>query len=55
MNEKIARLGSLMQTADNESGKGGVIALECWCAYFVPIGILSLIGRRKAKYEKVLH
>lgn len=39
--------GILTQTADSESGKGGVIALECWCAYFIPIGILSFIHFRK--------
>lgn len=27
---------------------GGVIALICWCAYFAPIGILSLIHFRKS-------
>ena len=41
--------GILMQTADSDSSKGGVIALECWCVYFVPIGILSFIHFRKDK------
>lgn len=27
--------------AGGETSKGGVIALICWCAYFLPIGILS--------------
>ena len=35
--------GVLRQTADADAGKGGVIALECWCAYFIPIGVLSYI------------
>ena len=30
-----------------ENNIGGVIALECWCAYFSPIGMLSLIHFRK--------
>lgn len=41
--------GILVQTADSGSSKGGVIALECWCAYFIPIGILSFIHFRKDK------
>ena len=35
--------GILRQTADADAGKGGVIALECWCAYFIPSGVLSYI------------
>ena len=35
--------GVLRQTADADAGKGGVIALECWCAYFIPVGVLSNI------------
>ena len=35
--------GILRQTADADAGKGGVIALECWCAYFIPVGVLSYI------------
>ena len=35
--------GVLRQTADADAGKGGVIALECWCAYFIPVGVLSYI------------
>ena len=41
--------GILVQTADSDSSKGGVIALECWCVYFVPIGILSFTHFRKDK------
>lgn len=26
-----------------ETSIGGVIALEFWCAYFIPVGILSFI------------
>ncbi|MCI7130215.1 MAG: hypothetical protein MSA09_06615 [Lachnospiraceae bacterium] len=35
--------GVLRQTADVDAGKGGVNALECWCAYFIPVGVLSYI------------
>ena len=28
---------------DNSSSIGGIIALEFWCLYFLPIGILSII------------
>ena len=41
--------GILQQTTDNNSGKAGVIALECWCVYFAPIGILSFMHFRKNK------
>lgn len=30
------------------NGVGGVVALELWCAYFLPIGVLSFIHFRKA-------
>ena len=39
--------GILVHTADSNSSKAGVIALECWCVYFIPIGILSFIHFRK--------
>lgn len=41
--------GIFVQTADSDPGKGGVIALECWCAYFIPVGILSFIHFCKNK------
>ena len=41
--------GILQQTTDNNSGKAGVIALEFWCVYFAPIGILSFMHFRKNK------
>lgn len=41
--------GNLVQTADSGSSKVGVIALECWCAYFFPVGILSFLHFRKDK------
>lgn len=33
--------------ANGETNMGGVIALEFWCAYFIPIGVLSMIHFRK--------
>lgn len=34
--------GIFSTMADGETGKGGVIALECWCLYFLPVGVLSI-------------
>lgn len=34
--------------ANGETNIGGIIALEFWCIYFTPIGILSLIHFRKS-------
>ncbi len=33
--------GVFSSLANGKTSKGGVIALICWCAYFLPIGILS--------------
>ncbi len=33
--------GVIRGMADGETSKGGVIALVCWCAYFLPIGVLA--------------
>lgn len=30
------------------AGNGGTVALLCWCAYFLPVGILSFLHFRKA-------
>ena len=37
--------------ANGETSNGGVIALVCWCAYFLPIGILAYrhFGRQSRK------
>lgn len=40
--------GMFRPAADGGSSLGGVIALECWCAYFAPIGILSFIHFRRS-------
>lgn len=33
--------------SNGDTSLGGVIALEFWCAYFIPIGILSIIHFKK--------
>ena len=33
--------GVFRSMAGGETSMGGVIALECWCAYFLPVGILA--------------
>lgn len=45
----IPMTGVFSNMSDNGSGIGGVVALEFWCAYFLPIGILSYrhFGKRK--------
>ena len=35
--------GIFTSMASGETSIGGVIALEFWCAYFIPVGILSTI------------
>lgn len=40
--------GVLRPMVNEENGMGGVIALEFWCAYFLPIGILSWLHFRKS-------
>lgn len=35
--------GVFSSMANGETNIGGIIALEFWCAYFTPIGILSII------------
>ncbi|MCM1039912.1 MAG: hypothetical protein NC434_11380 [Ruminococcus sp.] len=40
--------GIFSSMSDGENSMGGVIALECWCVYFTPIGILSFIHFRKS-------
>ena len=33
--------GVITGMSNGETSKGGVIALVCWCAYFLPIGVLA--------------
>lgn len=35
--------GVFSSMSDGENNMGGVIALEFWCAYFIPVGLLSFI------------
>ena len=41
--------GVITGMANGETSHGGVIALVCWCAYFLPIGILAYrhFGRQR--------
>ncbi|MCM1537118.1 MAG: hypothetical protein NC254_01825 [bacterium] len=41
--------GIFRSMANGETNIGGVIALEFWCAYFTPVGILSILHFRKKK------
>lgn len=41
--------GVFCSMTNGENGMGGVIALEFWCAYFAPIGILSWLHFSKDK------
>ncbi len=38
--------GAFSSLSDGETSVGGVIALECWCAYFLPVGILAIFHFR---------
>ena len=33
--------GMFTSMAEGNSGNGGTVALICWCAYFLPIGVLA--------------
>ena len=43
----VGLTGVFGSMSSGESSMGGVAALEFWCAYFIPIGILSLVHFRK--------
>lgn len=40
--------GIFSSMADGEESMGGVIALEFWCAYFLPVAVLSWLHFRKS-------
>ncbi|MCM1307286.1 MAG: hypothetical protein NC223_01665 [Butyrivibrio sp.] len=44
--------GIFSSMSDGQSNMGGIIALELWCAYFIPVGILSFIHFRKSHSEE---
>lgn len=39
--------GVFSSMSNGENNIGGVVALEFWCAYFIPVGVLSMIHFRK--------
>ena len=39
--------GVFSSMSNAENSIGGVVALEFWCAYFIPVGVLSMIHFRK--------
>lgn len=41
--------GVFSSMADGGTSVGGVIVLECWCAYFFPVGILAFSHFRSGK------
>lgn len=41
--------GAFRSMADGETSVGGVIALECWCAYFLPVGVLAFFHFRSGR------
>ncbi len=43
--------GVFRSMSNGETNIGGVIALEFWCAYFTPIGILSMLHFRKKETD----
>ena len=45
--------GVFRSMADGEASMGGVIALECWCAYFLPVGILAFAHFRSDRWISV--
>ena len=38
-----------MFTGLSEGGNGGTAALLCWCAYFLPVGVLAFLHFGKKK------
>lgn len=41
--------GAFSSMATGETSMGGVIALECWCAYFLPVGMLAFAHFRSGR------
>lgn len=41
--------GVFSSMSNGETSMGGVIALEIWCAYFIPVGVLSFNHFKKEK------
>ena len=47
--------GIITGMADGKTSNGGVIALVCWCAYFLPVGVLAYrhFGRQREEPDNV--
>lgn len=45
--------GVFRSMAGGETSLSGVIALECWCAYFLPVGILAFAHFRSERLQEV--
>ena len=44
--------GMFASMADGDGGSGGTVALIFWCAYFLPVGVLSFLHFRKQGRER---
>lgn len=44
--------GAFSSMGGGETSVGGVIALECWCAYFLPVGILAFVHFRSDRTDR---
>ena len=44
--------GMFASMANSDGGSGGTVALLFWCAYFLPIGVLSFLHFRKQGRER---
>lgn len=45
----IMSMTGMFANSDGSTSIGGVIALEIWCLYFLPIGILSYLHFKNNK------
>ena len=50
----IMPMTGMFVKTDDSTSIGGVIALEIWCLYFLPIGVLSSIHFYKKKEDEVI-
>ena len=51
----ILPMTGMFLNASGSSSKGGVIALEIWCMYFLPIGILSFLHFKEKEETKTIN
>ena len=45
--------GMFIGLANSDGGNGGTVALLLWCAYFLPVGVLSYLHFRKKREVSV--